>query len=104
MKLLTHPDEVNELDHYIFVVGTRIGECPSSALTSALNSSLDKETKNQIHNIDITSSGLRDVLREVLQGVLGICLHGEKHQITYDLLCTLCKPNTLAYTKCFGIG
>jgi hypothetical protein len=28
----------------------------------------------------------------------------EKHQITYDLLWTLFKPNTLAYTKCFGTG
>ena len=26
----------------------------------------------------------------------------EKHQITYDLLWTLFKLNTLAYTKCFG--
>jgi hypothetical protein len=26
----------------------------------------------------------------------------EKHQITYELLWTLFKPNTLAYTKCFG--
>jgi hypothetical protein len=26
----------------------------------------------------------------------------EQHQITYDLLWTLFKPNTLAYTKCFG--
>jgi hypothetical protein len=25
-----------------------------------------------------------------------------KHQITYELLWTLFKPNTLAYTKCFG--
>ncbi len=28
----------------------------------------------------------------------------KKHQITYDLLWTLCKPNTLAYTTCFGTG
>ena len=28
----------------------------------------------------------------------------EKDQITYDLLWTLFKPNTLAYTKCFGTG
>ena len=28
----------------------------------------------------------------------------EKRQITYDLLWTLCKPNNLAYTKCFGTG
>jgi hypothetical protein len=28
----------------------------------------------------------------------------EKHQITYDLLWTLFKPNTLAHTKCFGTG
>ena len=28
----------------------------------------------------------------------------EKHQITYDLLWTLFKPNTLTYAKCFGTG
>jgi hypothetical protein len=28
----------------------------------------------------------------------------EKNQITWDLLWTLFKPNTLAYTKCFGTG
>ena len=28
----------------------------------------------------------------------------EKRQITYDLLWMLFKPNTLAYTKCFGTG
>ena len=28
----------------------------------------------------------------------------EKHQITYDLLWTLFKPNTLVHTKCFGTG
>lgn len=28
----------------------------------------------------------------------------EKRQITYKLLWTLFKPNTLAYTKCFGTG
>ena len=28
----------------------------------------------------------------------------EKDQITYDLLWTLFKPNTLAYAKCFGTG
>jgi hypothetical protein len=33
---------------------------------------------------------------------LGLLL--EKHQITYDLLWTLFKPNNLAYTKCFGTG
>ena len=29
VESLTLPDEVNELDHYIFVVRTRIGEYPS---------------------------------------------------------------------------
>jgi len=28
----------------------------------------------------------------------------EQHQITYDLLWTLFKPNGLAHTKCFGTG
>ncbi|KAH8757124.1 P-loop containing nucleoside triphosphate hydrolase protein [Hyaloscypha finlandica] len=139
VELLTPPDKVNELDHYIFIVRTRI----------------DKETKNQIQYIDIKSPGLRDILRKVLQDAQGICLHEEKpsveqsllyhylsdleeccqdpsaaldpsalehlgllldfirtayastieclgpllekHQITYDLLWTLFKPNNLAY-------
>ncbi|KAH8772429.1 hypothetical protein F5882DRAFT_505893 [Hyaloscypha sp. PMI_1271] len=117
VELLTLPDEVNELDHYIFVVRTRI---------------------------DIKSPGLRDILRKVLQDVQGICLYEEKpsveqsllyhylsdleecqhlgllldfirtayaltieclspllekHQITYDLLWTLFKPNTLACVR-----
>lgn len=33
---------------------------------------------------------------------LGLLL--KKHQIIYDLLQTLCKPNTLAYIICFGTG
>jgi hypothetical protein len=141
---------------------------------------LDKETKNQIHYIDVKSAGLRDDLRKVLQDAPGTCPHEEKpsvsispkhtyakastnqalveqsliyhylsdleecrqnpsaaldrstlgyldlllnfirtiyastterlgqllekQQITYDLLWTLFKPNTLAYTKCFGTG
>jgi hypothetical protein len=28
----------------------------------------------------------------------------EENQIMYDLLWTLCKPNTLAYAKCFDTG
>jgi hypothetical protein len=47
----------------------------------APDSSLDKETKNQIQYIDIKSSGLRNVLRKVLQDVQGICLHEEKPSV-----------------------
>jgi hypothetical protein len=54
-----------------------LGNILTSIPTSAPNSSLDKETKNQIQYIDIKSSGLRDVLRKVLQDVQGICLHEE---------------------------
>ena len=66
VELLIPPDEVNELDHYIFVVRTRIGRCPDLILTPAPDSSLDKETKNQIQYIDIKSPGLWDILRKVL--------------------------------------
>ncbi|CZS92550.1 uncharacterized protein RAG0_03160 [Rhynchosporium agropyri] len=146
VESLAPANGVNELDHYVFIARTR----------------LEKETKNQIQYVDIKSAGLRDILREVLQDVQGICLHEEKpsveqnilyhylldleeccqnpsvvrdrsalehldlligfirtayasiaerlgplltkHQITYDLLWTLFKPNTLAHTKCFGTG
>ncbi|PVH68579.1 hypothetical protein DL98DRAFT_381034, partial [Cadophora sp. DSE1049] len=65
VESLTPADEANELDQYIFVARTR----------------LDKETKNQIQYIDIKSSGLRDVLRNVLHDVQGICLQEEKPSV-----------------------
>ena len=54
----------------------------ASIAISAPDSSLDKETKNQIQYIDIKSSGLRDILRKVLQDVQGICLHEEKPSVS----------------------
>ena len=54
--------------------------------TSTPDSSLDKETKNQIEYIDIKSSGLRDILRKVLQDVQGICLHEEKPSVSLKSL------------------
>ncbi|TAQ89814.1 hypothetical protein B7494_g1859 [Chlorociboria aeruginascens] len=62
VESLTPSDELTEPDHYIFVVRTRI----------------DKETKNQIHYIDVKSPGLRDVLRKVLQDTPGTCLREVK--------------------------
>jgi hypothetical protein len=86
VESLTPPDEVNELDRYIFVVRTRIGEFLSSIPTSVSDCSPEKETKNQIQCIDIKSSGLRDILRKVLQDVQGICLHEEKPSVSLDPL------------------
>ena len=56
----------------------------ASIPTSAPNSSLDKETKNQIQYIDIKSSGLRDIIRKVLQDVQGICLYEEKPSVSIE--------------------
>ena len=56
----------------------------ASILTSAPNSSLDKETKNQIQYIDIKSLGLRDILRKVLQDVQGICLYKDKPLVSLE--------------------
>jgi hypothetical protein len=56
----------------------------ASIPTSAPNSSLDKETKNQIQYIDIKSPGLRDILRKVLQDVQGICLYEEKPSVSLE--------------------
>ncbi|KAH7378926.1 hypothetical protein BKA64DRAFT_585361, partial [Cadophora sp. MPI-SDFR-AT-0126] len=65
VESLAPADEANELDHYVFVVRTR----------------LDKETKNQTQYVDIKSAGLRNILRNVLQDVQGICLHEEKPSV-----------------------
>ena len=66
----------------------------ASVATSTPDSSLDKETKNQIEYIDIKSSGLRDILRKVLQDVQGICLHEEKPSVSLKLQQLNTRPPT----------
>ena len=56
----------------------------ASIPTFAPNSSLDKEIKSQIQYIDVKSSGLRDILRKVLQDVQGICLHEETPSVSLE--------------------
>ena len=84
VESLAPADEVNELDHYVFVARTRLGRPLLSNTTSVSDSSVDKETKNQIQYVDIKSSGLRDILRKVLQDVQGICLHEEKPSVNIN--------------------
>jgi hypothetical protein len=79
------PDEENELDQYIFVVRTRIGEYPSLGPGLYPNSKVDRTTEKQTHHIDIKSEGLRDVLRSVLKDVKGICLREEKPSVQLPL-------------------
>jgi hypothetical protein len=85
VESLTPPDEVNELDHYIFVIRTRIGEYPGLCPGLNPDSKADKSTEKQIHYIDIKSEGLRDVLRSVLQDVKGICLREGKPSVQLPL-------------------
>ncbi|KAG4423704.1 hypothetical protein IFR04_003129 [Cadophora malorum] len=94
--------------------------------------SLDQETKNQVQYVeqkllyhyllDLEEGPLeskhdpRLLCANDLDLLLGFIRTGysptterlvpvlEQHQITYDLLWTLFKPNGLAHTKCFGTG
>ena len=84
VESLAPADEVNELDHYVFVARTRLGRPLLSNTTSVSDSSVDKETKNQIQYVDIKSSGLRDILRKVLHAVQGIYLQEEKPSVNLE--------------------
>ena len=85
MESITPPDEENELDQYVCVVRTRIGEYPSLGPSLYPDSKIDKKTEKRTHHIDIKSEGLRDVLRSVLQDVKGICLREEKPSVQFSL-------------------
>jgi hypothetical protein len=63
-----------------------------------LSAALDRST---LEHLDLLLDFIRTAHASTTER-LGPLL--EKHQITYDLLWTLFKPNTLAYTKCFGTG
>jgi hypothetical protein len=54
-----------------------------SMRTSVANNDkcLDKKTDDQTFYIDIKSDPLQEILREVLQGVKGICLDGEEPMV-----------------------
>ena len=66
VESIAPPDNESELDQYIFVVRTRIGEYRSLDYGLYCNSFADKKTEKSTHYIDIKSEGLRDVLRPVL--------------------------------------
>jgi hypothetical protein len=89
-RLLTkHQVEQSLLYHYL----SDLEECcqnPSAAL--------DRST---LEHLDLLLDFIQTAYASTTKR-LGPLL--EKHQITYDLLWTLFKPNTLAYTKCFGTG
>ena len=50
----------------------------ASIRASVANNYLDKKTDDETFYIDINSEQLQEILREVLQGVKGICLEGEE--------------------------
>lgn len=85
MESITLPDEENELERYIFVARTRIGEYPSLGPNLYPDSKADRTTEKQTHHVDIKSEGLRDVLRSVLQDVKGICLRETKPSVKLPL-------------------
>ena len=45
------------------------------------NDYLDKKTDDETFYIDINSEQLQEILKEVLQGVKGICLDGEEPMV-----------------------
>ncbi|KAH6661627.1 hypothetical protein B0J14DRAFT_622151 [Halenospora varia] len=131
VESITPPDKEDKFDEYIFVVRTRIDrktqnqihyidikspglqdvlrevlqdvdriclqeEKPSVEQNLLYHYLLDLEKYRKSGGAARDSSTLDhlDLLR------LGPLL--KKHQIIYDLLWTLFKPNSLAYTKCFG--
>ena len=50
-------------------------------LSVANNDYLDKKTDDGTFYIDINSEQLQEILKEVLQGVKGICLNGEEPMV-----------------------
>ncbi|KAI9715641.1 MAG: hypothetical protein M1812_005793 [Candelaria pacifica] len=64
------PEEVTDLDEYIFVVRART----------------EKKTSEQVFYVDIKSDGLRDVLRVVLRDVHGLSLGEDKITLERNLL------------------
>lgn len=64
-------DEVENLDHYVFIVRARI----------------DRDTKETTYYTDIKSESLRKVLRTVLQGVDVISLDEAELSIEQHLVC-----------------
>ena len=79
--------EQNLLYHYL----SDLEECRNSA-------TLDRST---LEHLDLLLDFIRTAYASTTER-LGPLL--ARHQITYDLLWTLFRPNALAYTKCFGTG
>jgi len=52
-----------------------------SIRASVADNYLDKKTDDETFYIDINSEQLQEILREVLQGVKGICLDGEEPMV-----------------------
>jgi hypothetical protein len=89
-RLLTkHQVEQSLLYHYL----SDLEECRQDT-----DATLDHST---LEHLDLLLDFIRTAYASTTER-LGPLL--KKHQITYDLLWTLFKPNTLAYTKCFGTG
>jgi hypothetical protein len=51
---------------------------------SVANNYLDKKTNNETFYININSKQLQEILKEVLQGVKGICLNKEELMVCLD--------------------
>jgi hypothetical protein len=76
-------DELNELDQYVFVVRTRIGQFIRSKLALCTHKdTLDKKTSANTVYIDVKSKWLRDILRIVLKSVHGISAKEDKPSVS----------------------
>jgi len=67
----------------------RIGKAADCCTSSvAKHIELDKKTGDPTFHIDIKSGRLQEILTEVLQGVKGLCLAGEKPTVSiYNQMC-----------------
>lgn len=75
-------DEIEDLDHYVFVVRARIGRCNGiDNVCSANAGTLDRDTKETTYYIDMKSEPLREILRTVLQRVNAIGLNEVENSV-----------------------
>lgn len=73
------PEEVTDLDEYMFVVRARTGKSMESWHVSMLRREIpEKGASEQLFYVDIKSNGLRDILRIVLRDVHGLSLGEDK--------------------------
>lgn len=73
------PEEVTDIDEYMFVVRARTGKSMESWHVSMLTQeNPEKGASEQVFYVDIKSNRLRDILRIILRDVHGLSLGEDK--------------------------